>query len=217
MILNNRKFERELPTRSAKHIFIIAEGAKREYQYFNFFREIDSRIKIEVYKLRSDEDNSPGGLLDIAEKITTGVTKQCLVEEGDELWVVFDTDLDKFNSRTKQIQELRERCTNSEGWNIAQSNPCFEVWLYFHFKKVLPNLSNIALPNDWKREVNQMISGGFDSRKHPIHIEQAQVNAEAILLETGGISVEGNTEICSLAKSILEVIKDKIDKLRSIL
>ncbi len=84
MILNNRKFEREPPTRSSKSIYIIAEGLKREYQYFNFFREIDSRINVEVYKLSSHENNSPGGLLEIARNVTSGKNNKSLVEEGGD-------------------------------------------------------------------------------------------------------------------------------------
>ena len=59
MILTNRLFERQAPSREAKSLYIFCEGAKREYQYFEYFREIDSRIKVEVNKLNSDDNNSP--------------------------------------------------------------------------------------------------------------------------------------------------------------
>lgn len=68
MILTNRLFKRREPFKEAKCIYIFCEGAKREFQYFNFFKEIDSRINIEIYSLDSNEDNSPLGLYKIAEK-----------------------------------------------------------------------------------------------------------------------------------------------------
>ncbi len=61
MILTNRCFEREPPTREAKSIYIFCEGVKREYEYFKYFREMDSRINVEIYKLNPKEDNSPLG------------------------------------------------------------------------------------------------------------------------------------------------------------
>lgn len=48
MILTNRLFERVAPNREAKSIYIFSEGAKREVQYFNYFKGLDSRINIEV-------------------------------------------------------------------------------------------------------------------------------------------------------------------------
>ena len=68
MILTNRLFKRKLPDREAKSIYIFCEGAKREYQYFDYFKELDSRINVEIYKLHPEEDNSPLGLLKIAQK-----------------------------------------------------------------------------------------------------------------------------------------------------
>lgn len=59
MILTNRLFERQAPSREAKSLYIFCEGEKREYQYFEYFREIDSRIKVEVNKLGTGDNNSP--------------------------------------------------------------------------------------------------------------------------------------------------------------
>lgn len=68
MILPRRSFERVPPGREARSVYIFGEGSRREFDYFNYFKELDSRIKIEVYKLHPHEDNSPLGLLKIAEK-----------------------------------------------------------------------------------------------------------------------------------------------------
>ena len=53
MILTNRLFVREEPTRDAKSIYIFCEGKEREFNYFMYFKELDSRINIEIYKLES--------------------------------------------------------------------------------------------------------------------------------------------------------------------
>ncbi len=72
MILPNRPFERVAPSREARSIYIFCEGVRREFDYFNYFVELDSRINVEVYKLHPHDDNSPLGLLRIAEKCILG-------------------------------------------------------------------------------------------------------------------------------------------------
>lgn len=55
MILKNRLFERVPPSRKAKSIYIFCEGARREFDYFEYFKELDSRINIEIYQLHPHE------------------------------------------------------------------------------------------------------------------------------------------------------------------
>ena len=57
MILTNRLFERKAPSRNAKSIYIFCEGLRREYDYFKYNKEKDSRINIEVHKLSPNDDN----------------------------------------------------------------------------------------------------------------------------------------------------------------
>ena len=216
MILTNRLFARKSPSREAKSIYIFCEGAKREYQYFLFFKEMDSRINIEVYKLSSEEDNSPLGLLAIA--------KNCLIatasnpnpkysfQTNDEVWIVFDTDKDKEETRKPQIAKLKEECSTMPGWIAAQSNPCFEVWLHYHFCCYLPEIEDIEVCSNWKQKLNELSNGGFDSRKHPIFIEDAAVISEKNFLQVSGSPQIGSTELHKLAHSILPIVREKISK-----
>ena len=45
------------------------------------------------------------------------------------------------------------------------SNPCFEVWLFFHHFSDLPEGLERFSANDWKSHLNSAIPGGFDSCK----------------------------------------------------
>lgn len=216
MILTNRLFERAPPSREAKSIYIFCEGVKREVEYFDFFKELDSRINIEVYKLHPHDNNSPTGLLSIAEK--------CIVAsddnpgpkynfiEGDEVWIVLDTDKDATNSREIQILDILKKCKGLKGWNLAQSNPCFEVWLYYHFSSVNPELSNKERCSAWKPYVGQVFTGGFDSRKHPIYIKTACRNAENTFKESSSTPDLGCTSVYNLGNSILKLVGPKIQK-----
>jgi len=216
MILTNRLFVRVAPSREAKSIYIFCEGAKREFDYFKYFKELDSRINIEIYKLHPHEDNSPSGLLAIAEK--------CIIKtednpnpkynfiDGDEVWIVLDVDKDKDESRAPKIELVKERCESTKNWHLAQSNPCFEVWLYYHFHSTTPVFANSDKCQYWKRLVNDSIIGGFHSSRHPIYIGTASKNAESNFKTSGNKPDTGSTNVYELANTIIPLVNSKLEK-----
>lgn len=217
MILTNRRFVREETDRVAKSIYIFCEGAKREYQYFMYFKEMDSRINVEVHKIKPEDDNSPLGLLNIAKEsiiVTEQNTKpKFSFQENDEVWIVLDTDKDKDDSRKPQIEKVYEECKQNKNWFTAQSNPCFEVWLYNHLLKDNPTFEGNQYCSKWKNLVNVLINGGFDSRRHPIYIKNATVNSELNYTESEENNPDiGCTQVYNLSKSILPLVEDKINK-----
>jgi len=216
MILTNRLFERQPPSREAKSLYIFCEGAKREYQYFEYFREIDSRIKVEVNKLSPDENNSPKGLYTLAENSFIGDKPKFTLQENDEVWIVIDTDSDKANSREGQISQIRADCGVKDKWFVVESNPCFEVWLFFHQYDKIVEFESDNTCKGWKQKVNESYDRGFDSRRHPIFIEEAIKNAEKNFeTDENAKPLKGSSEVYHLAKSIFAVIQNKIRVVKS--
>lgn len=213
MIPTNRLFTRREPDKDAKSIYIFCEGRKRESQYFQYFRGIDSRINIEVYQLRADEDNSPLGLYKIAQNCLV-VSAENLSPKyeflpGDEVWFVIDTD-----QWGEKIAELREKSQQHQSWHIAQSNPCFEVWLYYHFSGERVPLDWPDVCNDWKNLLPQIILGGFDAKKHPIYVKNAIENSKKFFLtDANAMPVVASTEVFKLAEVIYQVCRWKIERL----
>ncbi|MBK5247250.1 MAG: RloB domain-containing protein [Peptostreptococcaceae bacterium] len=216
MILTNRLFVRVAPSREAKSIYIFCEGLKREFDYFKYFKELDSRINIEIYKLHPHEDNSPTGLLAIAENCIIKSEKNPNPKynfiEGDEVWIVLDVDKDKNESRVPKIKIVKERCENTANWHLAQSNPCFEVWLYYHFHSTQPIFDDSDKCLHWKRLVNNSIVGGFHSSRHPIFIESASENAESNFKTVEGKPDIGSTNVYELANIIIPLVSSKLEK-----
>ena len=216
MLLTNRLFEREPPSREAKSIYIFFEGAKREYQYFKYFVEMDSRINIEPYKLHPHEDNSPLGLLTIAKNCILPTKEnpnpKYKFQEKDEVWIVIDVDKDKKESRKLQIVEIITFCSENKDWYLAQSNPCFEVWLYAHLFDNIPKFEGDDICSKWKNYVNTAIIGGFDSRRHPIFIQKAVEHSKRNFQFANGAPEKGCTELFKLGYSILTVLDEKISK-----
>ena len=131
MILKNRLFERKEPERDASLFIIYCEGSRREPKYFEYFEKISSRVKLEIIKADSQGNNSPSGLLKQAKEDffegKDSLPKYFLGKE-DKVWFVIDTD--RWGSH---IPKLRKECQQRVNWFVAQSNPCFEVWLFYHF------------------------------------------------------------------------------------
>lgn len=221
MILNKRSFSREEPSRDARSIYIFCEGIKREPHYFSYFERMDTRINLKIHRLNPNDNNSPLGLYQIACNAIKPTDEnnerpQYLFQEGDEVWIVIDTDEDKLQSRKPQIETIRNECAKETGWYIVESNPCFEVWLYYHFNDSFVNHDDVNKGNYWKKLVNEFDNiGGFDSRKHPELIDVATENAKNNYKEEStDCPAVGSTQVYKLAESMLPIIFPKIQKAR---
>lgn len=215
MILTNRLYKRTRPSRDANIIYIFCDGAKREKDYFSYFNEIDSRIHLVIEPINKNEDISPKGLISKAENKLkhdphNKKHEQIKLKKNDEIWFVTDTDLDKRKAREKGLEELRKKCNDTEQWHIAESNPCFEVWLYYHFKDFIPALKNLNKCTYWKQHMSEVNDEGFDSRKHPIFIESA-IHASKENHKNKRLTA-GETEVYLLGEKIFSIVEKKINK-----
>jgi hypothetical protein len=127
----------------------------------------------------------------------------------DCLWFVIDTDRWR-----EQLHELRAECDKHAHWKVAQSNPCFEVWLYFHAKAVLPELPHIEHCNNWKPLLPNIIKGGFNTDFHPVAMERAIINAEAAYSANGHFPNPGSTQVWQLGKELWPLIAKDLETLK---
>ncbi|KAA6326676.1 DNA ligase [termite gut metagenome] len=219
MISGNRLFQKVRPDRDAKIFYIFCEGSCRENEYFNYFTEISSKIKLEIIP-PNEHQTSPDKLYQAAYLLLIETEDNSdpkyELTLSDEVWFVIDTDEWK-----DKIGSLLKKCQKHSKWVVAQSNPCFEVWLYYHLHQKKPSFKNMNISKEWKTFVNNSIAGGFDSRKHPIHIESAINNAKCNYSDIGGEPDIACTEVFKLAERfypfINSIVKEKIDQLRTAL
>src|SRR5688572_16378221 len=191
-------YEKKAPFRDAQLFVIICEGEKREPSYFQFFDGFSSRIKI-VPIIPIDGKTSPRHLIDNA----FSAKERLDLQEEDRLWFVFDTD-----RWAEAIHELREEVRKAKNWYIAQSNPSFEVWLYYHFESSYPN----DAPN-LKNLIHEMINGGFDCTKHPSLIKTACKNCKNNYKADGYLPSIGSSQVYLLAEQIIPLIDDELKKI----
>ncbi|PHI17988.1 hypothetical protein CEQ90_20285 [Lewinellaceae bacterium SD302] len=215
MILSrNRSFGREEPSRDAKLFLIACEGEKREYDYFNYFSELDSRINVEIVKPEVGDDNSPVGLFKKILLLIEGsddIEPVYELSEDDEVWFVIDTD-----DWGEKIIELTALVKEYPNFYIAQSNPCFEVWLYYHFTFNEINYDHLRDSRKMKQYLNDVFKGGFDSKKHPILISDAIKNTKFNYREgEDNMPEKGSSQVYLLAERICNLISNKIDSARN--
>jgi len=121
-----RKFTRKSGYRDSQLIIIATEGTKTEVTYF---KDISSkkyfnnpRIHVEVIK-RDSTSSAPNHVI----KDLDSFKKQYNLNVSDDLWMVIDFD----RWGVEKISTIANLC-NQKKYNLAVSNPCFELWLLLH-------------------------------------------------------------------------------------
>ena len=123
-LLHKLQYKKKEPFRDASLMIIVCEGKQREPDYFRYFDQLDSRLKIIVVPSRNGA-SAPKHLMDNA----NAATKYHIKDGGTyKLWYVLDTD----RWLKSQILEICKACEKNPDWSFALSNPCFEVWLFYH-------------------------------------------------------------------------------------
>lgn len=212
-LVRSRRYERQEPLRDSRKIYIYCEGNKREFDYFRFFCGLSSNVNIipipskdgktDPEKLMEAAQEEFGINSDVSPKFTLDVSQQ------DNVWFVIDTDL--WGSK---ITDLRNFCKtqnaglDNETWYVSQSNPSFEIWLYYHKFSEKPEKNDVDKYSSIKEFVDAQIPGGFDSRKHPALIEAAIQNAKATYEEENQVLKLYSTEVFKLGQVILPFVKD---------
>lgn len=122
-------FQRLKPFRSAKKFVVAVEGAKTELEYFDGLRNRPGMvprpqaIRLEVLPATRNDSAPPNVVARLASHVA-GLQLRPM----DACWLVFDID------RHKPAQvHAALRDAHQEHWNVAVSNPCFEIWLTLHF------------------------------------------------------------------------------------
>lgn len=189
MSLINRKprpLKRDDSSLRDDRLFIIAcDDTYAPKQYFNFFRI--TRVKVHVVPT---EDGTS-----TAERVL-GRLLEFEYEEGDERWMLLDTDhcIDG-NHKKRFIQSIQ--AAKAQNINIALSKPCFEIWLLLHHmdKKGIEKISNAKEAEELLRDT----LGEYNKRNlKKIHYPMEgvgnayKVSEELDLLDKGGDIPEGN-------------------------
>jgi len=208
-----RGYKRDTPLellRDYKLFAIACEGGKREPNYFKVFEYMSRKVKVDIINnivsdieisIVDQNKSAPKWVLDRAVRY---IEKEGL-NEDDELWFVIDVD--KWSEQ--QLREIASYCEAKQNWNIVLSNPCFEVWLYFHKANDLQT-SKSKTCQDLKMEISKLEKGGYHEYKFIPLIQDAILNAKNADSDPKHFFPKHKeTKMYKVAESILKVVGKK--------
>jgi hypothetical protein len=154
MALTSRKkrpLDHSVPhLRDASIIVIATEGAKTEGQYFDLFGS--KRVQIHVLPTEEGFSAPKHVFARLAE-----FKKECDIGKDDQLWLMIDVDRWEERSLAEVASEsLRKK------FQLAVSNPCFELWLYLHHGDV--DSETRVTCNDLKEQLKAVL-GSYNKSK----------------------------------------------------
>ncbi|MDR2642587.1 MAG: RloB family protein [Planctomycetaceae bacterium] len=214
----NKIYERVEPSKDARKIYIFCEGERTEPNYFRFFQGFVSNLEIIPIPCANGQ-SAPKKLKDDAKRRflhNKNKPPEYILDYGlkDMIWFVIDTD--RWGNQIDQLKIFcRENNKNYQNWFVAQSNPCFEIWLYYHFYDIKPDQTEVEKFHTFKEFVGNKIpgGGGFDHTRMPIEIATAIKNATANFeQQENGQPDQYSTEVFKLATIIYETVKELIER-----
>lgn len=222
--LNRQKIYTKLEAaKNAKKLYVFCEGEKTEVNYFHYFKGFSANIDI-IPIPPTNGQTDPVKLKESAEsyflKGNNFPSKLDLDKEyKDEVWFVIDTD--RWNEGNK-IEQLRDFCdeinqrSQYNQWTVAQSNPSFEIWLFYHFNPKKPVQQEVDNFNSFKHFVHHNIRGGngFNPNSHPVEIEIAIENTQSNFESMSNQPSLYSTEVYKLGQIILSFVKPELDKIK---
>lgn len=228
MIQRVRDYSKKAPSKDAQKIYVICEGSATEPAYFKFFKGLSSNLEI-IDVPSKDGQTDPLKLKTWAEAHLLNENPEYLVNylDKDQIWFVIDTDSWEKEGKITPLRDFCSELNNTElkrfdevkpysAWQVAQSNPCFEIWLYYHFYQEPPVEEEVKKYASFKEYLNRILAGGFDNDKDPARLEEAIAHAEANFQkdEEGKLMLNA-TEMYLLGKEILKFIKKDLDKIKN--
>ena len=230
MITRDRNYEKHLPSKNAHKIYIVCEGKGTEPDYFGFFQGLSSNL--EIIPIPPEGGTDPIKLKELAiSKFFTRDGKFFIDYRLHEtVWFVIDTDdwerTGKITSRRFFCESINSK--DASHWkefsevkpysvcNVAQSNPCFELWLYYHFFAERPEKREVEQYVSFKEFVNEAINGGFDFKQDPVRMQDATSNARKTFASSGDNLIDlYSTEVYRLAEEILPFVGRDLQRLRN--
>lgn len=182
---------------------IFCEDEVSEPIYFKFFET--SKIKVNpIRNQKSMMDNVVNAICHCKENDLFEETdgKLCVCKEGNQVWCVFDRDLEETEEKQLRGNVLFDesiKTAESNGIRLAWSNDAFELWVLLHFE-------NIDLENpDYKKRQKyyDRLTDIFRSLPNP--------NADLVkVLRFGGYSYKSNLKSENNFRNIVraEIVKN---------
>jgi len=168
--------------RDASLVIIACEDTHAVKQYFARFRT--RKVQFKVLPTQ-DGRSAPQEVLARLDRFKAETS----IEDGDLFWVCIDTDHWVQANHIANLREVLQQC-RQKGYDVAISNPCFELWLLLHFEEC-PNSAALACSD--VVVLLRRAAGGYQKSKcarlaiNPSQVHQAVTRAKSIDLDPDDI------------------------------
>lgn len=186
--------------RDIRLILVATDDRYAPRQYFGFFQFPNVQVRV-----IPTPDGAAGHAQDVLDRLL-----QFEHEEGDERWLVLDTDHFVEGQHVGAYIEALQRARRA-GVKLALSRPCFEYWLLLHHREAeeVDHLSNARQVAEQLREALGEYNKSNLKREHyPVDkLVTAARRAQARDAKVGGgmIPDANTTRVYQLLKSIWEI------------
>ncbi len=131
MPLRKRPLDRDRGVlRDASLIVIASEDTYAVQQYFERFRT----RRVQFVVIPTEEGRSAPN--DVAARLDD-FKREYIMQPGDQLWFCADKDHWADSGHIDTLVQVLRHCRQAD-YQIAISNPCFELWLLLHFEEAHP-------------------------------------------------------------------------------
>ncbi|NLX95321.1 MAG: RloB domain-containing protein [Rhodopirellula sp.] len=113
--------------RDASLVIIACEDTYAVKQYFARFHT----RKVQFHVLATEGGRSSPK--DVLARLDAAKNDYA-TEDGDSFWVCMDTDHWVEANHIRNLRDVLRQC-RQKGYEVAISNPCFELWLLLHFEE----------------------------------------------------------------------------------
>lgn len=141
-LLQGKKVSIGRSIRSMRDQPVYVVASEDTYAPKQYFENLPlPRVKVVVLPTPLDSgESSPGHVVERLKALVAGAEKRGEIHGGDEFWVCLDTDHHVKDTHLKgTLQALQ--AARQAGFELAISNPCFEVWLLLHHTSIAPGIA----------------------------------------------------------------------------
>ena len=79
-------------------------------------------------KLAKSKKPDPDAVIKSLDQAKRKIEEKFELNDDDQFWVVIDKDRNDLQTVSKKVKR--------KGYCLAESNPCFEIWLLLHYKSL---------------------------------------------------------------------------------
>lgn len=201
----NLEYSKKDGDRDYKLIVLILEDAVESKKYFNaLLHDTHNGVKI-ICDVNKKSGIKPKQMPEYA--IKAEYENALNYEAGDEIY--FLCDLDHYRNQLLALYEyIKQERSN---WNLIISNPCVEIWFYYHIKDNLPNMPKMD-EDKYSQEMKKLYSQIRSKEKTSTANLIAEYGLEkAINNSTNFFSLEDNELIPTLFTTNMHTLAKKLN------